>query len=358
MSQSPLPDDFSDHRFAVKHVVSLYLRVYPAPPSSPIPTGSSKRPWVLWIRGGAYCSGQHYQIRNWILPLFHARGYHVVSTAHRFMPFVEMEDMVLDCLDAYTWTRENLPKLLDDRGGLDLARSVIGGDSAGGGLATLLIHRLPLDQRPKAVINVYGVTDLVRQQQWHEAQPPPDQPWTWGAVSEADLMPFYNDTDPSHALTATTNMWNLEYLSPEVRNGGPKAIAKGLKELWKVSDEEWVHDERVERQWDIKGYVGYRNAMVSLALRLNEGMTQKEKEEKLKRYSSVWLLDGEKSYPPTVLLHGTGDAAVPVDESRDMAEKLKKMRVDTLELYKDGEPHGFDNIYTVSRSGLPSRCLA
>ena len=341
----PVPEDCSDHLFATKHSVPLYLRLYPAPPSSPLPIPGKARPWLLWIHGGAYISGQHWQLRNWILPLFHARGYHVVANAYRYMPFVEMEDMMEDCQDALTWCRNHLAGILGDRG-VELDTWVLGGDSAGGGLATLLVHRLPLEQRPKAVINLYGVTDMIVQQQKYDEEPKPTEPWS-GEVSEEALQRFYTDTDPSHAVTVTINNWNLAFLGQDIINKGQKAIYENLKKIWRVSDEEWKFDERVERQWDVKNYHNYNKAMVTMSLRL-DGMSKAAAEEKMKRYSSVYLLDGQKTYPPTVQLHGTGDNAVPVQESIDMAKTLRAMGVDSLELYPKGMDHGWDNVYMAS----------
>ncbi|ORX36657.1 Alpha/Beta hydrolase protein [Kockovaella imperatae] len=340
---SAIPDDFSDHVFATKHSVPLWLRVYPAPSSSS--TSKGPKPWLLWIHGGAYCSGQHYQLRNWILPLFHARGYHVVANAYRFMPYVDMEDMVQDCQDAFEWCRANLADLLKDKGEIDLDRCVVGGDSAGGGLATLLVHLIPRARRPRAVINVYGVVDLVIQQDKYDHEPEPTEKWA-GDVSEEALQAFYTDQDPSHAVTATTNMWNLSFLPQDTVDKGREAIYAALKDLWRVSDEEWVNDERVQRQWDIKGYNGYKKEMVTLALRITGETSTEERVDKLKTYSSTYLMDKEESYPPTVMLSGTGDNAVPVEESKSLAEKLKKKGVEVLELYCPGQDHGWDNIYT------------
>jgi acetyl esterase/lipase len=353
----PIPNDFSDHKYAVKHGVPLWLRVYPSSGgSSGSRTGSLtlaevksgvSAPWLLWVHGGAYCSGQHYQLRTWLLPLLHPLGVHVVSVAHRFIPQVSMEDMLQDCLDAVAWCKKNLASVLDPRGRCDVERFGLGGDSAGGGLAALLAHRL---QAARVLINVYGVTDLVLQQKLYDAQPPAAQQWK-GDVSEEEMAEIIADHDPSHAVTATTTLWTLASLTPSTISQGPGAVARGLKDVWKVSDEEWMYNDRVKHQWDVKSYVGHQKLMVTLPLRLTPDMTASEREEKMKAYSPNYLLatNPTQVYPPTAFLHGTADNAVPIDESKNMAFELRKKGVEVEELYCEGVDHGWDNIYTVNR---------
>ncbi|RSH92520.1 hypothetical protein EHS25_008936 [Saitozyma podzolica] len=342
-SLPPVPDDFTDHRYAVKHGVPLWLRVYP----TDVNPAKTPRPWLLWIHGGAYCSGQHYHLRSWLLPLLHAAGVQVVSIAHRFTPHVSMEEMLEDCDDAFAWCRKNLGAVLAQRGGCATDKYGIGGDSAGGGLATLLAHRLR-DPPARVVINVYGVTDMVMQQEIYDNQPLPDQPWQ-GDAPEETIRKIIDDRDPSHAVTATTNAWNLACLDDEVVKRGHDAIAQGLKGVWKVSDQEWRYNEGVKRQWDVKSYIGHHKLMVTLPLRLTTEMTTAERDSIMRKHSARHLVaksDLGESYPPTVFLHGTADRAVPIDESKDMAAELRKQGVDVEELYCEGVDHGWDNMYS------------
>ena len=70
--------------------------------------------------------------------------------------------------------------------------------------------------------------------------------------------------------------------------------------------------------------------------------------ENVKSFSSFFLLDGKKTYPPTFFLHGTKDTAVPVTQSYRMAEKLKGMGVPTGEAYCEGGEHSFEQKIEVS----------
>ena len=51
------------------------------------------------------------------------------------------------------------------------------------------------------------------------------------------------------------------------------------------------------------------------------------------------LLTGD--YPPTLILHGTGDKTVPVAQSRSFAEALARVGVEHALLIVEGAPHSF-----------------
>jgi acetyl esterase/lipase len=273
----------------------------------------------------------------------HKLGIHVISIGYRLSPIVSLEEMLGDCIDAFTWCNNNLSKELS--GDCDITRFAIGGDSSGGSLASLL--GLRIQPMAKAIINIYGVSDLVLQQEKYDDEDPPPEPWQ-GSISEQDVLERLADRDPSHAVTGVAYAWDLSQIEPEVISQGVDAIALGFKRLWGVSDEEWVYNHRVRDQWELKRYIGYSKSMVTSILRINANTPQAEKDERLKAYSMPCLLEMARAYPPTVFLHGTGDNAVPVQESRNMAAGLKEMGVETLESYCEGEDHGWDNRYTVS----------
>jgi acetyl esterase/lipase len=51
-----------------------------------------------------------------------------------------------------------------------------------------------------------------------------------------------------------------------------------------------------------------------------------------------------KSTPPTVLVHGTGDLMIPFEISKKLYGRLKEEGIDTVLLEEDGANHGFDMI--------------
>ena len=281
----------------------------------------------------------------------HARGIHVVSVAYRYFPNVNMEGMVQDGLDAHKWGLANLDDILASRGGCDVKTVVAGGESAGGGLATLLPFRM--DPKPKVVVDVYGVTDLIRQQKEYESKPPDTtKPWKGHYPEEVIKDIFYNDKDPSRAVTTTNYLSNLASLDQRDVERGQDGISAAIKQQCRVSDEEWLDTDRVRYQWDVRDYSSYAGGMSQAALGFTDELPLEERDEMLRKYSAVHLLKNEKNYPPTVFFHGTGDVGVPVEESKDMAKALKAIGVDTKEIYVPGKPHAWDTIYTV-RYPLP-----
>ena len=52
-----------------------------------------------------------------------------------------------------------------------------------------------------------------------------------------------------------------------------------------------------------------------------------------------WGVDG--SFPPTLVLHGTGDTIVPIDHSRRFAERVKSDGGHCELVEYDGMPHAF-----------------
>ncbi len=356
---SPMWPPCTDQRYGEKAGVALWLRVWPSTiPAQGSSVGQNQhRPWLFWIHGGAYCSGQHYQPRPWLVPLCRSIGFHVVSVAYRLAPEASMEDMIEDCLDGIEWCRTHLQRELADFGGVNIENYVIGGDSAGGGLATLLPFRLA-SPNPKAVINIYGVVDMMHEQAFL-ASMGSENGGQWKGfygTSEKDIRSIIDGRDAHSAVTSTANLWNLEGVSAEAISAGAEAIALELKRIWGVSDAEWVFSERKKQQWNVKSYVGYARIMVTLPLRIEEMTSSTSRETLLKQYSASHLLrekcSSHSSYPPTLFLHGTGDTAVPVEMSQHMAALLRDRGVETEELYCEGKQHGWDSIYTVSISEI------
>ena len=97
----------------------------------------------------------------------HSLDMHYVSSANRFLAHVKLADMVEDCHDAVDWSRDTLPSLLGESGGLDPDNYVIAGSSAGDGLATMLIPNL--ENKPRVFLNVYGTTNLKELQDYLES---------------------------------------------------------------------------------------------------------------------------------------------------------------------------------------------
>lgn len=320
-----VPRDFSDHTFATKHGVDLTLRLWPAP-NSP-----SNAPWILWTHGGAWCTGSHYAPPSWVIPGFRAKGFHVVGVGYRLAPIVNIKQQIEDCTDGFKWCRQNLAKVLgEDR--VDLEAYAIGGDSSGANLSTLLgYHLIP---QAKAVVDVYGITDMDHDRYWAET---PSKPWT-GDIPVADLEAGLADRDPSHAILAAPFGGEILHNSES-----------DTQSRWAVDPSIFSYSPRVRFQTELKNYISTKGFAVRWALQADDFSSTEKARQFARECSAYHLLEQADSYPPIAFLHGRQDMAVPLEQSQKMAERLRLMGVEVLESYEPEVPHGFDQLYHVSR---------
>lgn len=94
-------------------------------------------PVVLWIHGGGYVVGSNAYEQRWAVALCGAIDCAVVSAGYRLAPEHPYPAGLDDLRSAVDWLVEHGPSR-----GIDPSRLVIGGESAGGGLAAALVQRL------------------------------------------------------------------------------------------------------------------------------------------------------------------------------------------------------------------------
>ena len=314
----------SDHRYGVKEGVELWLRVW-----SPKQSVVEAAPWLFWIHGGGYRAGHHFSVPPCIVNLFGPRGYHIVSVGYRLTPYVDMECMVQDCHDALTWCRERM-------GG----SHVLAGSSAGGGLATLLAPRV-MDHPPKAVICINGAVDMVNLAAIQAKRKAPA--WT-GAISESEVAELSHDHDPSHAVIYCSLLDDIVNLKPDSDSDSRETA---VKSLWRVPDEAWITNEYTRRQSDVNKYLGAHGQIVNTPLRITKETSAEQAQALMEKYSINYLFN-DNLFPPTFLLHGTDDVIVPVQQSKELAEKLRASGIDVEEVYIPGAGHGCFRPYNVS----------
>jgi epsilon-lactone hydrolase len=115
------------------------------------PFGSG--PTILWLHGGAYCLGSPRGFSGMAAALARRAQGGAVLPDYRLAPENAFPAAVEDCLHAYL-------ALLAE--GVDPARIILGGDSAGGGLAFAVLHILLAERLPKpaAVVSFSPWADL------------------------------------------------------------------------------------------------------------------------------------------------------------------------------------------------------
>lgn len=120
------------------------------------PSGGEPRPALLWIHGGGYMIGNAQQDDLLCARFAERLGVTVVSVDYRLAPEHPFPAPLDDCFAAFEWIHGEAAAL-----GVEPARVVIGGMSAGGGLAAALALRIRDRGRPtpRLQLLVYPMLD-------------------------------------------------------------------------------------------------------------------------------------------------------------------------------------------------------
>src|SRR5690606_2652253 len=117
--------------------------------------GTGEGPVVVYVHGGGYCIGSLNSHRPMLTHLAAATGGRVLAVDYRLAPEHPHPAALDDACTAYRWALAQ---------GIDPARTVIAGDSAGGGLtlATLVALRDAGDPMPAAGVCLSPWADLTQ----------------------------------------------------------------------------------------------------------------------------------------------------------------------------------------------------
>jgi len=138
-----------DLEYAQAKGVSLKLDLYrpSAKPSAPMPL-------VIWVHGGGWRNGSKANCpAAWLA----TKGYAVASLDFRLLPEHPWPAQIEDPVAALRWLRQESGKY-----GFDAERSAAMGGSSGGHVVALWgTLSLPASDKVKAVVDLYGPTDLL-----------------------------------------------------------------------------------------------------------------------------------------------------------------------------------------------------
>jgi acetyl esterase/lipase len=101
------------------------------------PARASDAAAILWIHGGGFLVGSARQDDGRCLRYARELGVVVVSADYRLAPEHPFPAAINDCFAAWTWLQDSTATL-----GIDPRRTVVAGESAGGGLAACLVQRI------------------------------------------------------------------------------------------------------------------------------------------------------------------------------------------------------------------------
>lgn len=156
-------------------------------------------PCLVYFHGGAFmlkASGSHYKIAKEYAQKLHCK---VVYVDYRLAPKHPFPTPAEDCCATYKWALQNADIL-----GIDPGRIIIGGDSAGGNLATA-VTLMARDRHlllPAALLLIYPATDrcmITKSMQEYTDTP------VWNARLSKMMWDAYLPTEPAK---------HVEYASP------------------------------------------------------------------------------------------------------------------------------------------------
>lgn len=242
-------------------------------------SGDTPSPVVIWIHGGALISGTRTWFPEDKRDLYLHAGYTVVSIDYRLAPETKLPFIIEDVRDAFTWVREQGPKLFN----IDPHRLGVVGHSAGGYLTLMSGNFSP---RPCALVSFYGYGDLIGA--WYSK---PD--------------PFYCSMPAISKEDAYQNVEGPE--TTGARDSGSFYLYCRQQGIWPN---------------EVGGIDPHANPTFFTPYCPEQNVIP--------------------DYPPTLLLHGTADTDVPYNLSVRMAEVLAQDNVEhELIAIPDG-PHVFD----------------
>ena len=185
------------------------------------PSGSSgqgKRPLFVWICGGGFATMERSAYIPW-LTYFAKRGYIAASVEYRLSNSAHFPAQIEDVKKAIRFLRAHA-----DEYGIDPDRVAVGGESAGGNLASMVgvtndIAAFDVGEYPEqsshvsAVVNFYGPAVLVKEpgKRSMDGIPLPD---TAGYSRTIQLLGFDPEAEPERAAKTAAQYYINENTEP------------------------------------------------------------------------------------------------------------------------------------------------
>ncbi|KAJ4177295.1 hypothetical protein NW755_013917 [Fusarium falciforme] len=263
---------------------------------------------IVYYHGGFLVFGDRQRYPLWLLDSWAARGGVFVSVDYRLLPESTGVDAVADSVDAYNWVATTLGVRI----GAQIGPIAVVGSSAGGYLA-LTTAGLVTGKKLSAVALIYGVLD-----------PSAARYHTKG--SNIFFQPCV-DAGPV-----------LEYIKSLQAKGTEGQISGHPFPTNPAADPRSAivavfHGEAL--------FPDYLTGVAGLGERIHEQGIEAIPKEHRKLFPVAF--GQAATLPPIFILHGKNDAAVPVDQGVDTANKLRGLGVAVTADFPDDAQHGFDS---------------
>ncbi|EZH66364.1 hypothetical protein DH09_10550 [Bacillaceae bacterium JMAK1] len=176
------------------------------------PEGTTPQPVLVYFHGGGWVLGDLDSHDPVCRRIANASQSTVISVEYRLAPEYPFPAAVYDCYNAVHWVREQAEAL-----GIDHERVAVGGDSAGGNLATVVTHLLKERNEPLPVYQllIYPSVDFTKKY-------PSDEKNKEGLFLTGEAMSYFR----KHYLSQKEDKFN-PLASPMVREdvtGLPPAL--------------------------------------------------------------------------------------------------------------------------------------
>lgn len=278
------------------HPIQLSLLI----PKSIVELGSKdKHPVILRWHGGYLVTGARkssFWAPQWVADLALERSAYLISADYRLMPEAAGRDILDDLHDVVRWIGNTLPKVLQDQSlAVDTTRVLVVGESAGGWCAVqsfLTASSVHPAVKFQAAISQYGIMDTKAR-----------------FFSEAYDKTIMGNPQKPRSVPEDHVARVKSGQTPKVVSNSPIPARLDLA----IS---------IIQHGLFTEYLG-DNSLLNPT-------------ENVETYKGAW--------PRVLLIHGTGDSAVPVDQSERFCEKVKQSAGEDnvrLVIRKDQE-HMFD----------------
>jgi acetyl esterase/lipase len=261
--------------------------------------GDGPRPVVVWVHGGALIMGHRGQVDRRLQDQLLTAGFAVVSIDYRLAPETKLPAILEDVAAACAWVRRDGPRLF----AADPDRLAVAGGSAGGYLTLASGYRV--DPPPRALVTFWGYGDVAgawysKPDPHYSRLPPVPRDEAYRAVG-----------GPALAGTPGPHQRARFYLYCRQHGLWPREVAGRDPDADPRAFDPWCPVRNVTR-----------------------------------------------TYPPTLLIHGTKDTDVPYEQSVAMARELARHGVPhDLVTIQDGG-HGFGGVPPAVVADARDRALA